>query len=78
MEWLNDQIEREGFVLGLHQLFVRTYDRGQIKKLITKFVENRTGDSWRELANKISRIARWEFLRLQHVPGSRLRACPRV
>lgn len=60
-EWLKDQVEQEGFALGLHRLFVKTYDPAQIKKLITKFIERYTGDSWREVAEKISGIAQWEF-----------------
>lgn len=60
-QWLEEQVEREGFVLGTHRLFVRTYDTAQIKKLITKFIERYSGDSWRDVAEKISRIGHWEF-----------------
>ena len=61
LQWLEEQIDREGFVFGTHRLFVKTYDTLQIKKLITKFIERYSGASWREVAEKISRIARWEF-----------------
>ncbi len=60
-QWLEEQVEREGFVLGTHRLFVKTYDTAQIKKLITKFIERYSGDSWRDIAVKISRIGQWEF-----------------
>jgi hypothetical protein len=60
-QWLEEQVEREGFVFGTHRLFVKAYDTAQIKKLITKFIERYSGDSWREVAEKISRVARWEF-----------------
>ena len=61
LQWLEEQIDREGFVFGTHRLFVKTYDTLQIKKLITKFIERYSGACWREVAEKISRIARWEF-----------------
>jgi hypothetical protein len=61
LQWLEEHVEREGFVFGTHRLFVKTYDSVQIKNLITKFIERYSGDSWREIAEKISRIAHWEF-----------------
>lgn len=60
-QWLEEQIDGEGFVFGTHRLFVKTYDTLQIKKLITKFIERYSGDSWREVAEKIGPFARWEF-----------------
>jgi hypothetical protein len=60
-QWLEEEVERQGFVLGTHRLFVGTYDVAQIKKLITKFIEQYSGDSWRDVAQKISRIGHWEF-----------------
>lgn len=69
-EWLKDQVGREGFVLGLHRLFVNTYDPAQIKKLLTTFIERYSGDSWREVAEKISRVARWEFEDYKAAPPS--------
>jgi hypothetical protein len=60
-EWLKDQVQREGFVIGVHRLFVNTYDAARIKKLITKLIERYSGDSWRDVAEKISRIGHWEF-----------------
>lgn len=60
-EWLMEETEREGFVLGLHRLFIAVYDPVQIRKILTKFMERYSGDSWTEVAEKISRIAYWEF-----------------
>src|SRR5260370_4696525 len=50
--WLEEQIDREGFVFGTHRLFVKTYDTLQIKKLLIKFIEPYSADSWREVAEK--------------------------
>jgi Immunity protein 8 len=60
-QWLEEQIAHDGFAFGTHRLFVQMYDPLQIKKLITKFIERYSGDSWREVAEKIGRFARWEF-----------------
>jgi hypothetical protein len=60
-EWLKEQVEREGFVLGARHLFVKTYDPVQIRTVISKLIERYSGDSWSAVAQKISRIAIWEF-----------------
>ena len=60
-KWLQEQTDREGYVLGLHRLFVASYNPSQIRQLITKFIERCGGNSWSDVANKISRIASWEF-----------------
>lgn len=60
-EWLKDRIERDGFLIGTHHLFVESYDPAQIKNLITKFIERYSGNSWTEVAQRLSRIGQWEF-----------------
>jgi hypothetical protein len=60
-EWLKERVELDGFALGLHRLFIESYDPARIRKLITKFVEKYSGESWQELGLKLSRIAYWEF-----------------
>jgi hypothetical protein len=60
-QWLKDQVRRDGSVLGLHRLFIDSYDPPRIKTLITKLMERNSGESWRDVAEKISRIAHWEF-----------------
>lgn len=60
-EWLKDRVERQGFLIGIHRLFVPVYDSHRIKNLICRFIERYSGDSWTEVAQKISRIAQWEF-----------------
>jgi hypothetical protein len=60
-KWLEEQVRRDGFLLGRHYLFVEHYDPPLIRRIITRFVERITGESWRDVAEKISRIAYWEF-----------------
>lgn len=60
-KWLDERVRRDGFVLGVHYVFVQSYDPTQIRTLLSKFIERCTGKSWHEVAEKISRIAHWEF-----------------
>jgi len=59
--WLEKEVEKDGFVVGRHYLVVRAYDPGFIEKLIRKFVERWSGESWSEVAEKVARIGDWEF-----------------
>lgn len=53
--------ENDGFVCGCHHLIVAEYKLTAITAVITKFVERCSGESWAEVASKLSRIAAWEF-----------------
>jgi hypothetical protein len=46
---------------GRHMLIVLDYDLDLIKERITSYVEGCTGKDFWEMAQKISRIAAWEF-----------------
>jgi hypothetical protein len=59
--WLATQCKREGFMWGRHHMIVPEYDLKAITAIVTKFVENCSGDSWPEVAAKLSQIAAWEF-----------------
>lgn len=59
--WLEKEIAKEGFVVGRHYLIVSTYNPAFIEKLIRKFVERWSGESWSEVAQKVARIGYWEF-----------------
>jgi hypothetical protein len=60
-QWLMEPVERQGFVLGIHHLFVKGYDPIEIRALFVKVMERYTGNSWRDVADKLSRVAQWEF-----------------
>ena len=59
--WLGKEVAQEGFVIGRHYLIVSNYDPSFIKRIIRKFVERWSGESWHEVAQKVSRIGYWEF-----------------
>jgi hypothetical protein len=60
-QWLAEECERHGFVLGRHYIVVARYDFMAIRALIEKLVQNCSGESWKDVAARLSRIALWEF-----------------
>lgn len=59
--WLEKECERNGFVLGRHHLVVCNYDFAFVERILTKLIERYSGKTWHEIAEKISRLAYWEF-----------------
>ena len=59
--WLEKECERNGFVLGRHHLVVRSYDFGFVERVLAKLIARYSGETWPEIAEKISRLAYWEF-----------------
>jgi immunity protein 8 of polymorphic toxin system len=60
-KWIEEQVEKEGFVLGRGYLVVGRYDPSLIRNTIVRLVESMSGGSWQEVAEKVSRIGYWEF-----------------
>lgn len=60
-KWLAKKCQVEGFAVGRHYLIVGFYDLATIKTIILKLVEGCDGNSWEEVADKVSRIGYWEF-----------------
>jgi len=59
--WLSLACERDDFVIGRHHLIVLAYDFELIRRTLDKFVNRCSGDTWQQIAAKLSRIAYWEF-----------------
>jgi Immunity protein 8 len=60
-KWLVKACEKDGFIWGRHHLIVPEYSLKAITAIITKSVERCSGESWQEVASKLSRTASWEF-----------------
>lgn len=52
---------KSGFIIGRHHLVVFTYDYNAILDFITSQITQCTGNTWKEIAIKLSRFAHWEF-----------------
>ena len=48
-------------VIGRHHLIVREYNYQKIADSIQDFLRECTGESWIEVAEKVSRLGKWEF-----------------
>lgn len=60
-KWLLENNNSDDIIFGRHKLIVFEYNIERIIKLITKHCESCEGNNWEEIANKIARIALWEF-----------------
>ena len=59
--WLVGACERDGFLFGRHHLIVQEYNLRTIMEIVTKWVDNCSGESWKYVASKLSRFASWEY-----------------
>lgn len=60
-DWLKAKYSKEEAVFGRHYVIVFDYDMAKIEQKIARYCESCIGESWQELAEKLSRIGRWEF-----------------
>jgi hypothetical protein len=59
-EWFAQNMNGD-FVLGRHFLFVKEYDYEALRNFVSSYCSRCVGASWREIAEKISRLGYWEF-----------------
>jgi hypothetical protein len=62
-EWLAQRCAGEGFVDGLHTVVttVESFTERGLRSFLTRRVENVSGETWREVADKVARLGHWEF-----------------
>ncbi len=48
-------------IIGRHHLLVFHYNYAELERFIAKYAERCTGNSWPEVAEKLSRLGHWEF-----------------
>ena len=59
--WVELQTQSQGIVSGHHLLIVAYYSYDLIYQYISKYLATCTGNTWQEVATKISRLGYWEF-----------------
>jgi hypothetical protein len=59
--WLMAECADEKAVWGHYKLIVKEYDLRLIQTQIEKYLENCVGETWEDVAEKIGRVAQWEF-----------------
>ena len=58
--WVILHGEREAHFVR-HLILMDEYDENALKSLVRNLVENTTGETWREIAEKLARYMFWEF-----------------
>jgi hypothetical protein len=60
-KWLIEKYGDSDVLLGLHKLIVFKYDYPAVRKFIEKYLMRCSGDTWAEVAQKVSLLGQWEF-----------------
>lgn len=60
-KWLMERYGTSEVLLGLHKLIVFKYDYARLRRFIEKYLMRCSGDSWGEIAQKVSLLGQWEF-----------------
>jgi hypothetical protein len=59
--WVTQLVERGGIIEGRHMLIVANYDYSRLRDYILEYVSSCSGETWQQVAAKLSRLGRWEF-----------------
>lgn len=60
-QWLIKQHRHEDVVVGRSHLIVFEYDFKRLSLFLERYAERCSGHTWREVAEKLSRLGNWEF-----------------
>jgi len=59
--WLEQNISVDTVLPERHHLIVKEYNIEKIRDFLVRYARRCEGDTWREVAEKLSGIGRWEF-----------------
>jgi hypothetical protein len=60
-EWLASRAAQDGIVSGRHHVIMATYDWPTVERYLEEQVRAAEGDTWTEVAERLARLAAWEF-----------------
>ena len=60
-KWLSEHHEGTDILLGRHHLIMFEYSYERLVDYISAFCSECSGQTWQEVAAKLSRLGRWEF-----------------
>ena len=58
--WFSENLG-DGPLFLRHVILINEYNEQEIKRIVESLVERTFGNSWHEIAEKLSRYMRWEF-----------------
>jgi hypothetical protein len=59
--WLLKEVEKKRIIIGRHHIIVDQYDYRELWKFLEKQCLTSEGNTWEEVASKLSVIGGWEF-----------------
>jgi hypothetical protein len=60
-KWLEQKLAERVIFSGRHHLIVKEYSFITIRSFLEKYARRCSGETWQEVAQKLSRVGRWEF-----------------
>lgn len=60
-KWLIENYQTKDIIFGQNKIIVFEYDIKNIIDVIEKYLDSLYGDTWKDIVNQISKIAKWEF-----------------
>ena len=60
-KWLIEKYQPSEVLLGLHKLIVFKYEYPRVRGFIEKFLMRCSGNTWKEVGQKVSLLGQWEF-----------------
>lgn len=60
-KWLIANYNKDDIILGKNKMIVFGYNKEKIFKKAKSLFDGRSGNTWEEIAIKLSRIGQWEF-----------------
>jgi hypothetical protein len=60
-KWLLENHRREDVIIGRHLLILIEYNYDRMLQTISSFISKCDGATWEEVAEKLSRLGKWEF-----------------
>ncbi|MCU1273492.1 MAG: hypothetical protein JWO48_923 [Bryobacterales bacterium] len=67
-KWLIGHSGRTDIILGRHYLIMIEYDYDRLVEKIASFCNECSGETWQEIAGRLSRLGKWEFEDYQPIP----------
>jgi Immunity protein 8 len=60
-DWLKEELSREVLVVGRHHIVVARYDYEMIEAFLKTHAQSCQGATWRDVAERLARLGKWEF-----------------
>lgn len=67
--WLTHYFNHDDIIVARHFLIAFEYDYQRLINRINKYLASCSGNTWAEVANKVSRLGLWEFEDYQEYKG---------